>query len=206
MAGGQGHACGLVRSPRSRVGPGGRLAATRSARLAVRGTLDEHATLFPRLAALVGPGGVLAVQMPRNFSEPSHTSIHDTVRAGGWARTPGALDPSRAHQPGRAYPSLPQNDDFNRLIGAAEVAWDEKRGAWSEFGADLLLAYEYRGCIKLGTAETPEEGIKAAFQRVCVDLRNLTEVGLFAFDVVPPPIRLWVWQTDLQKARVDLGL
>ncbi len=46
--------------------------------------LDDHAALFPRLASLVAPGGVLAVQMPRNFSEPSHTSIYDTVRAGAW--------------------------------------------------------------------------------------------------------------------------
>jgi trans-aconitate 2-methyltransferase len=46
--------------------------------------LNQHVTLFPRLAALVAPGGVLAVQMPRNFSEPSHTSIYDTVREGAW--------------------------------------------------------------------------------------------------------------------------
>ena len=46
--------------------------------------LDDHAALFPRLASLVAPGGILAVQMPRNFSEPSHTSIYDTVRAGAW--------------------------------------------------------------------------------------------------------------------------
>jgi trans-aconitate 2-methyltransferase len=46
--------------------------------------LDHHAALFPRLASLVAPGGFLAVQMPRNFSEPSHTSINDTVRAGAW--------------------------------------------------------------------------------------------------------------------------
>jgi len=46
--------------------------------------LDEHVTLFPRLTALLAPGGVLAVQMPSNFSEPSHTSIYDTVRAGVW--------------------------------------------------------------------------------------------------------------------------
>jgi trans-aconitate 2-methyltransferase len=46
--------------------------------------LDGHATLFPRLLGLVAPGGVLAVQMPRNFGEPSHTSITDVVREGRW--------------------------------------------------------------------------------------------------------------------------
>lgn len=42
--------------------------------------LEDHATLFPKLAAQIAPGGMLAVQMPRNFSEPSHTSLYETVR------------------------------------------------------------------------------------------------------------------------------
>jgi trans-aconitate 2-methyltransferase len=46
--------------------------------------LDGHAALFPRLLAHVAPGGCLAVQMPRNFGEPSHTSIADVVREGPW--------------------------------------------------------------------------------------------------------------------------
>lgn len=46
--------------------------------------LDNHSQLFPRLMDNVKPGGVLAVQMPENFSAPSHTSIADTVREGPW--------------------------------------------------------------------------------------------------------------------------
>ncbi len=46
--------------------------------------LGEHDKLFPRLANLLTEGGVLAVQMPRNFGEPSHTTIFDTIRAHGW--------------------------------------------------------------------------------------------------------------------------
>src|SRR5215467_4203957 len=42
--------------------------------------IDDHAALFPRLLAQVARGGVLAVQMPRNFGEPSHTSIYEVVR------------------------------------------------------------------------------------------------------------------------------
>lgn len=34
--------------------------------------LPDHATLMPRLFGLLAPGGVLAVQMPDNFDEPSH--------------------------------------------------------------------------------------------------------------------------------------
>lgn len=46
--------------------------------------LPDHRSLFPRLMAMLAPGGVLAVQMPRNFNEPSHTLIWETLRAGPW--------------------------------------------------------------------------------------------------------------------------
>lgn len=47
--------------------------------------LSGHEILFPRLMSSLAPGGILAVQMPRNFDEPSHSLIHDTVRSGPWA-------------------------------------------------------------------------------------------------------------------------
>jgi trans-aconitate 2-methyltransferase len=46
--------------------------------------LDDHAHLFPALLASLAPGGVLAVQMPRNFAAPSHTAIAEAVRGGPW--------------------------------------------------------------------------------------------------------------------------
>lgn len=104
------------------------------------------------------------------------------------------------------YPSLPRNDDLNLAIAAAEEAWLAQRGVWSEFGADVLLGYEYRMCIKLGTAPTPERGLAEAFQRVCVDLRDLRVLGAHGFWEAPPPYRLWVWQDDLAQATIHLGL
>ncbi len=47
--------------------------------------VDDHAALFPRLAGLVKPGGVLAVQMPFSHVLPSHTLLEETVRSGPWA-------------------------------------------------------------------------------------------------------------------------
>jgi trans-aconitate 2-methyltransferase len=46
--------------------------------------LDEHRTLFPRLIAGLAPGGVLAVQMPRNHGAPSHTEMVAAAEAGPW--------------------------------------------------------------------------------------------------------------------------
>ena len=58
--------------------------------------LDGHEQLFPLLMDAVKPGGVLAVQMPENFSAPSHTSIGDTVREGRWRER---LAPIQREQP-----------------------------------------------------------------------------------------------------------
>jgi trans-aconitate 2-methyltransferase len=49
--------------------------------------LPDHAALFPRLMGMLARGGLLAVQMPRNFDAPSHTGIADTVRDGPWRAT-----------------------------------------------------------------------------------------------------------------------
>ncbi|MDA0635607.1 hypothetical protein OUY22_19485 [Nonomuraea sp. MCN248] len=106
------------------------------------------------------------------------------------------------------YPSIPRPSDLNLLLSEADDAWRERRGAWAQFGADLLLGYEYRACVKLGAAdlEDPAAAIADAYQRVCVDLRTLTEVGLFGYHQVPPAHRLWIWATDLERARTDLPL
>jgi trans-aconitate 2-methyltransferase len=43
--------------------------------------LSDHATLFPALLARVAPGGVLAVQMPKNHGAPSHTLVLEAAQA-----------------------------------------------------------------------------------------------------------------------------
>lgn len=47
--------------------------------------LPRHAGLFPKLLKWVKPGGVLAVQMPRNFAEPSHQILRQIAAEGHWA-------------------------------------------------------------------------------------------------------------------------
>ncbi|HEX6774411.1 MAG TPA: methyltransferase domain-containing protein, partial [Methylomirabilota bacterium] len=57
--------------------------------------LEGHDTLFPALLSSLAPGGVLAVQMPRNFSAPSHTSMAEAARGGPWrAKLEPLLRPS----------------------------------------------------------------------------------------------------------------
>jgi trans-aconitate 2-methyltransferase len=47
--------------------------------------LGEHRALLPRLLGELRPGGVLAVQMPRNFEAPAHALLRETARDGPWA-------------------------------------------------------------------------------------------------------------------------
>ena len=42
--------------------------------------VDDHGSLFPRLATALKPGGQLAVQMPANHDHPSHTLAHEVAR------------------------------------------------------------------------------------------------------------------------------
>ncbi|PHS75388.1 MAG: trans-aconitate 2-methyltransferase [Rhodospirillaceae bacterium] len=47
--------------------------------------LGDHASLFPRLFGFVPSGGVLAVQMPNQFAQPSHVLMREVARDGPWA-------------------------------------------------------------------------------------------------------------------------
>jgi trans-aconitate 2-methyltransferase len=44
-----------------------------------------HERLFPHLLRQLAPGGALAVQMPRNFDQPSHALMRDVAKRGPWA-------------------------------------------------------------------------------------------------------------------------
>jgi endonuclease YncB( thermonuclease family) len=152
---------------------------------------------YGRLLAYFAPwyADTVADPLPPKDS-PERETFNLSMIANGWA----AFFP--------IYPSLPSDDDFNKAIAAAEHAWDEKLGQWKEFGANLLLGYEYRMCIKLAANDesTSEKLLSDAFQRICVDLRSKKIVGKFQFANVPPPYRLWIWEQDQSQARQDLGL
>lgn len=63
--------------------------------------LPDHAALFPTLVDHLSDGGILAVQMPRNFGEPSHTSVNRAASEGPWeAALKPLLKPAPVHDPG----------------------------------------------------------------------------------------------------------
>jgi len=46
---------------------------------------NDHQNLFPGFMERLAPGGVLAVQMPKNHEAPSHTLMAEVARSGPWA-------------------------------------------------------------------------------------------------------------------------
>jgi hypothetical protein len=54
--------------------------------------------------------------------------------------------------------------------------------------------------------DDPAAAIADAYQRLCVDLRDLELVGRFDYFQVPPSQRLWIWEDDFPQAKADLAL
>lgn len=46
--------------------------------------VEDHPAVFRHLLSWLAPGGVLAVQMPSNFSEPSHTELRAVAASKPW--------------------------------------------------------------------------------------------------------------------------
>ncbi len=63
--------------------------------------LPDHEHLFRHLFGQLKPGGVMAVQMPRNHDRPSHTLMIETAKAGTWrSKLAAQIDrPQRVAEP-----------------------------------------------------------------------------------------------------------
>ena len=69
--------------------------------------VGDHDRLVPRLFDLVAPGGVLAVQMPRNHDFATHRLMRQVAAEGEWRdRLAGARDPSPVQPPEFYYDCL----------------------------------------------------------------------------------------------------
>lgn len=122
--------------------------------------LEGHERLFPHLIRQLARGGVLAVQMPRNFAAPSHALMRDTAAHGPWA---ALLKPQT--RAGTGGSSLLRRDP----VGAPEFFYDLLRpmtGAldlWeTEYlhvleGADPVLEWVRGSALRPVLAALPPE-------------------------------------------------
>lgn len=78
--------------------------------------LPDHAALFARLAGSLAKGGVLAVQMPRQFAAPSHQVLRDLAQS---------LFPDRFDFAGWCAPDAPPRTYAQMLAPLGEVnVWE----------------------------------------------------------------------------------
>jgi trans-aconitate 2-methyltransferase len=68
--------------------------------------VPDHATLLPRLLAATAPGGVLAVQMPRNADGPAHRLMREIAADGPWAGQLAGRSRAHVQTPGVYYDLL----------------------------------------------------------------------------------------------------
>ena len=111
--------------------------------------LDDHDRLFPALAAMLAPGGVLAVQMPANFHAPSHTLMADSVAAGPWQpRLQHLLVPAPVHEPQRYFqmlqPHVAELDiwqtEYLQVLSGPDAVKEWTKGTWLRRFLDALPA------------------------------------------------------------------
>jgi trans-aconitate 2-methyltransferase len=124
--------------------------------------LGDHDALFPHLLGQLGDGGVLAVQMPRNFSAPSHATAHEMALSPRWRARLGPLvrpvpvaDPGVYYDllaPGATRVDIWETEYLQALTGARPVL-EWIKGTWlrpflaeltSEEGAEFEEEYARR--------------------------------------------------------------
>jgi len=113
--------------------------------------LPDHEKLFRALLSYLAPGGVLAVQMPRNFMAPSHTLVNDVALNGPWrAKLEPILRPPPTAEPAVYYGLLaPQaaivdiwETEYLHVLEGKDPVKEWIKGSWMSPLLDALDANE----------------------------------------------------------------
>lgn len=113
--------------------------------------LPDHAQLLPTLVGYLAPGGVLAIQMPRNFAAPSHSLIKETVQHGSWReKLEPLLGPAPVADPSVYYALLSPlanyidiwETEYLHALEGADPVKEWVKGTWLKQFLDRLGAAE----------------------------------------------------------------
>jgi trans-aconitate 2-methyltransferase len=109
--------------------------------------IGDHAAQFPRLVRLLAPGGVLAVQMPRNFSAPSHVLMTTAAQAGPWReRLRGRMHAAPVADPAVYYDLLAPlcksvdvwETEYQQVLMGENPVAEFTKGSWLKSLLDAL--------------------------------------------------------------------
>jgi len=146
--------------------------------------LNDHPALFARLAANVAAGGVLAVQMPRNFGAASHTLIHELASSAPWRDALGKLlRPQPVLEPAAYYDLLAPRarsidiweTEYLQILEGENPVAEWTKGTWL---APLMAALapsartafecEYRQRVAQAYPRQPDGKILFPFRRLFI--------------------------------------
>lgn len=128
--------------------------------------LPDHRRLFTRLFGSLAQGGMLAVQMPRNFDAPSHSAIGDTVRGGPWReRLEPLLRPVPVAEPAWYFDLLADHGatldlwetEYHQVLSGPDPVKEWTKGTWlgqflDALGEDERVAFERDYAARVRTA------------------------------------------------------
>jgi trans-aconitate 2-methyltransferase len=150
--------------------------------------LPRHEQLFPKLLAQLASGGVLAVQMPRNFSAASHTLIAETVRHGNWRnRLEHLLRPAPVAEPETYYAMLAPyaadidiwETEYLHVLQGPDPVKEWTKGTWLKQFVDELVEpqrsefeADYARRLRLAYPSLPDGTTLFPFRRLFMVVRK----------------------------------
>lgn len=150
--------------------------------------LPDHERLLPAIASRVAEGGVLAVQMPRNFAAPSHTAMAETVHAGPWkARLERVLRPSSVLAPAEYHRLLSPfatkldiwETEYLQVLEGKDPVKEWTKGTWLKPLLDALeqperLEFEeaYAARLRVAYPSLPDGKTLFPFRRIFIVLEK----------------------------------
>ncbi|MBE0614950.1 MAG: methyltransferase domain-containing protein [Burkholderiales bacterium] len=146
--------------------------------------LDGHPVLFARLCRNVAAGGVLAVQMPRNFGAPSHTLMHELALSPPWREAlAGSLRPQPVLAPDAYYDLLaPQarsldiwESEYLQILEGENPVAEWTKGTWlapmlAALSPPARVAFEaeYRRLVAQAYPRRPDGKTLFPFRRLFI--------------------------------------
>ena len=109
--------------------------------------LPDHERLFPALLGYLEAGGVLAVQMPHNFTAPSHALVDQAARSGSWrSRLEPVLKPPPVAEASFYYDVIARHaaevdiweTEYLHVLEGADPVKEWIKGSWLRPLLDVL--------------------------------------------------------------------
>jgi trans-aconitate 2-methyltransferase len=144
--------------------------------------LPDHTTLFPHLARQLREGGVLAVQMPRNFGAPTHVIANEVAAMRQWsAKLIHLIKPPPVHEPAHYYDLMCDyfarvelwETEYIQVLTGADPVLEWIKGSWlrqflERLDADEITAFEraYAERVALAYPRRPDGTTILPFRRL----------------------------------------